>query len=181
MLLAPILGIAYVHAATPQVCVTAPPATDCTSPATFDSASLTVGSMISVAVNVQDAPSINAFSVSIQTDGSVLRGIDVQSGVISGTPGGICIDGFPFPSNGDNKCTANDGLGIVTVTQTSPSGGSFSGSGTLFTIDYQVVGVSGGMPIGFSQACPGSSNAPNCATLVGNGASEWSLAHGVSL
>ena len=176
LILAPLLGITTVHGInTPAVCINTSSATDCNTAASFESTSFTVGSQLTVNVNVQGAPSINAFNVEVLTDFSLLHAHSVSAGNV--LTGGVvdtlvlCEDKVLLQGN---TCSDTDGLGVVHLAQALEGASTpASTTGILFSITYDIVGQGGPATIGFQTSstgsCSGTSFPNTCVTLAAAG------------
>ncbi len=117
----------------------------------------TLGSQLTVAINVQGSDSLNAFDIQVQTDPAVLQPI---SNSLDGTllQNVSVVINSTDPANGIARVAAT-ALAFFT---TSPT------TGRLFSITYNIVGTTG-TPISFPTGCNGSSNNSFCVTVANGG------------
>ena len=115
---------------------------------------------VSVPIDVSSSAGFNAFQIIVSADSSILQGASVSvSGSVLPSPtilaeclGGVLVAG--------TSCAAQaSGTQFVELAVANQGGMSTTNpvSGLLFTITYNVVGLTGGTTIGFQNGCPTSS------------------------
>src|SRR2546427_3344247 len=107
----------------------------------------TYGSTFTVGVFVQNSAPLGGFDIYVSVDPHYLNPTNAVLGTLITSPSltNICIDG----STQTGSCGVANGPGIVEVSTIESSGGNDPGTGLLFTITYQVVGVTPITTIGF--------------------------------
>ncbi len=114
----------------------------------------TVGSQITVAINVQDSGSLNAFDIQVQADPAVLEPVSNSlEGTLLQNPL-VIVDSTDLVNG-----IARLAVAALNFNTTSPT------TGRLFSITYNVVGQMG-TPISFPTGCDGSSNDSFCVTVA---------------
>lgn len=145
---------------------------------------LTVASSAtSVAVPIQVAGSdgFNGYQIIVSNDPTVLSAASVTLGSILPNPTILaeCINGVLVAGT---SCATQAGVvGTVELAVANNQGGATSNpvSGTIFTINYNIVGSTGGSKIGFATGCSSTSTGnSDCVQIASSGAilSESDLA-----
>ncbi len=113
----------------------------------------TVGSQLTVAIDVQGSDGFNAFDIQVSTDPTVLQ-------PVSFSLNGSIFQNPSFIESSINPLTGTVRVGAVRVGPftTAPT------TGRLFSITYNVIGISPGTTIGFPTGSP-----PECTTGSNNG------------
>jgi hypothetical protein len=143
-------------AATGLVCIADPSLNPASCPASPPSLSGTVGSSVTVAVNIQGSDSLNGFDISVQVNPSVLQPTNVTfANSVIHSPNFVL-------TNSANSTTGIARLALVA------SGYVVTGpvTGNLFNINYKVLSSSIGTSIVFQAGCSGTSVPNICVTVV---------------
>ncbi len=167
-----------------SVCVNTTAATPAGCPATPASFTGPVGTKFVVAVNINNSAAINGFAISLHVDPTILKPLNatVDGSIVPTLPGTFftanpanCVNngvGFTVGTPGNIGCSGVDGNGTTTFAFLSVGGLSGAPTtGRLFTAAYQVVGTSGGTPIGYvmGSVCTGTSLLNTCVTITNGG------------
>jgi hypothetical protein len=170
LILAPLFVSPAVHGATGIVCISDPANfSDCSTPASFQSASFAPGTTISVNINVQGSDALNGFDIQVLADSTVLSATSVSlaSGLLPSASTNIlveCINGVLVRGQ---ACAPQDGLGVVHLGAVATGFLTVAPtSGNLFTITYTIV-ARGTTGISFNMGCTGTTSTPNtCDTIL---------------
>ncbi len=114
------------------------------NPSAIASLSDTVGTSITIGVNITDAPSFGGFLVSVFYNRNVLQfqSLDYSSNVFGSDYFVLneCLDGQDVPGSG-NACTdlSYQGVGIASLTLGTSSGNNYVVNGTLFKLTFSVI------------------------------------------
>jgi len=170
LILAPLFALPAVHGATGIVCVSdAADFTDCSLPASFQSASFTPGTSITVNINVQGSDALNGFDIQVFADQTVLSatGVSLASGLLPSSSTNVlveCINGVLIRGQ---LCSNQEVLGVVHLAAVATGFLTVAPtSGNLFTITYQIVGR-GSTGISFNTGCTGATSTANtCVTIT---------------
>jgi methionine-rich copper-binding protein CopC len=122
---------------------------------------------VSVPIQISSSNPLNGFDIQVFANPLILQGASVDlSGSVLPSPAKIaveCINGILVVGT---TCNAQDNPGVVHLAAATL--GSLTGSGTtgtLFTINYNIIGKSPNSPIVFSTGCTGTSVAGDCVTI----------------
>lgn len=134
------------------ICLADPSTTACpSSPPTFTGSP---GSSLTVAVNVQNSSSFNAFDIRIHADPTIINGTSVSlTGSVLQNPVVVheCVNSFFMAG----ACQSSPG--IVNVIIAASSSTTAPTTGRLFSVTYRIVGTSSGTPIDYPTGCSSSS------------------------
>ena len=122
---------------------------------------------LSVPITISGSDALNGFSILVSADPTVLLATSVSvSGSVLPSPVIVteCINGVLVTGN---TCSAQDTLGVVDLAAaTVGSLTTAPTSGLLFTVNYNIVGLSGGTPISFTTGCTNTSVSGDCVTVT---------------
>lgn len=126
---------------------------------------------VSAPIRISGSDNLNGFDIQVHADNTLIDGASVSlSGSILGTGSAIvleCIDGVLIAGT---TCSPTDGLGVVHLAATEALGApTVSGNGLLFTINYNIRGLTPGTPITFQTGCTGTSVSSGACVTVANG------------
>ena len=123
---------------------------------------------VSVPIQISGSDSLNGFDVQVVADPTILQGASVSlSGSVITSPTIVveCINGILVVGT---TCAPQDGSGVVHLAVVQ-IGSLLSGTGLLFTINYNIVGQSALSPITFNTGCSGTSVASGDCVTISNG------------
>jgi len=162
MLLGAILIPTNVHASTGVVSVNG-------------GTTITVGSgtsSVSVPIQVSNSNGFNGFQIIIVADPSILNAASIDlTGSVLPSPSILaeCINGVLIAGT---SCANQAGVaGTVELAAANNAGGSTTNpvSGTIFTINYNIVGQTGGTPISFQTGCSSTSTGNSDCVQIASG------------
>ena len=131
---------------------------------------------VSVPIQVSGSDAFNGFQIIVSADPTVLSAASIDlTGSVLPSPSILveCINGVLIAGT---SCASQAGAGTVEL---AAGGGSPPGSmstpnpatGTIFTINYNVVGLTGGSTIGFATGCSSTSTGnSDCIQVASSGA-----------
>lgn len=126
---------------------------------------------ISVPVQITGSDALNGFEISVSSNPSILfpTSIDLTGSVILpiNPIAAECVNGILVAGT---TCSPQDGLGVVHLAVTH-NGALLSApvSGLLFTINYNIVGLTTGSPVSFTTGCSTSSIGNTDCVTIANG------------
>jgi hypothetical protein len=169
LILAPLFVSPAAHGATGIVCISDPlNFSDCSTPASFQSASFAPGTTISVNVNVQGSDALNGFDIQVFADNTVLNATSVSlaSGLLPSASTNTLAECINLVLIKGQACAPQDGLGVVHLAAVATGFLTVAPtSGNLFTINYKIIGR-GTTGISFNTGCTGTSTANTCDTIT---------------
>src|SRR5216683_1843078 len=119
---------------------------------------------VSVPINIAGSDPLNGFDIQVFADPAFLSGASVSLfGSIITSPTIVieCINGILIAGS---TCAPQDQAGVVHFSAVHV-GALTSASGLLFTINYNIVGQTGGIPLSFNTGCSGTSVPGDCVTI----------------
>ncbi len=144
------------RAATGLVCIADQSVNPASCPATPPNLSGPVGSVVTVAVNIQGSDSLNGFDISVQVNPSVLQPLNIvfNDSVIH-SPDLVAVQSA-------NSTTGIARFALVALGYVVPG----PVTGNLFDIHYQVLSSTTGTAIVFQAGCSGTSVPNICVTVT---------------
>jgi hypothetical protein len=157
-----------VHAASGEVCLAGPGATNCPSSPPLLSGS--VGSQLRVAVLIQNSGALDGFGISLLTNYTILRpvGVSLTGSVLLGNPVVIweCLSGVLIQGS---SCPSTDTIDTISLAAFSETGQPLTTTpttGLLFTAIYNVTASASDTLIGFQTGCTDTSVSDTCVTIT---------------
>ena len=153
------------RAATGLVCIADQAVNPSSCPASPPNLTGAVGSVVTVAVNIQGSDSVNGFDISVQVNPSVLDPLLIMyNGSVIQPPNFVA-------TQSTNSTTGIARLGLVALgyVVTGPV------TGNLFVIKYQVLSSTSGTAIAFQTGCTGTSVPNICVTVTNPNADSESV------
>src|SRR6266699_1721125 len=144
------------RAATGLVCIADQSVNPASCPASPPNLTGPVGSVVTVAVNIQGSDSLNGFDISVQVNPGVLQPLNIMfNNSVIVSPNFVSVQ------------TANSTTGIARLALVA-LGYVVTGpvTGNLFDIRYQVLSSNSGTAILFQSGCVGTSVPNICVTVV---------------
>jgi hypothetical protein len=129
-------------------------------------------STVSVPIMISGSQDFSGFDVQVYANTTYLQGASISlASSILPSPSILaeCINGVLIAGT---SCSSEAGFGVVQLSAANTVGTQTStGTGLLFTINYNVVGNTPGTPISFNTGCTGTSIASgDCVTIASGGA-----------
>jgi hypothetical protein len=126
---------------------------------------------VSVPIRISGSDNLNGFDIQVYANINFTDAASVSlASSILGTGSAIvleCIDGVLIAGT---TCSATDGIGVVHLAATEALGApTVPGNGLLFTINYNIRGLTPGTPITFQKGCTGTSVSSGACVTVANG------------
>jgi methionine-rich copper-binding protein CopC len=120
---------------------------------------------VSVPITISNSNPMNGFDIQVFANASFLNGASVSLGDVLPSAKIVveCINGILIIGT---TCAAQDNPGVVHVSAAQL--GSLTGAGTtgtLFTINYVILGNTPSLPVSFNTGCTGTSVAGDCVTI----------------
>jgi hypothetical protein len=124
----------------------------------------------SIPIQISGSDVFSGFDVQVVADPAILQGASVSlAGSIVPSPSILveCINGVLIAGT---SCAPQDALGVVHLAVANIVGTkTATGTGTLFTINYNIVGQTTGTPISFNTGCVGTSVTNGDCVTIANG------------
>lgn len=124
---------------------------------------------VAVPIEISNANTFNTFDIQVFADPTVLQAssVSLSGSVLSGAL--IIAECFNGILVAGNTCSPQDGPGVVHLVASSTSNaGTAPVAGTLFTINYNIVGSSSNSPVVFNTGCSNTSTGnSDCVTIPG--------------
>ncbi len=124
---------------------------------------------VSVPIQISGSDPLNGFDIQVVADPAILQGASVSlSGSVITSPTIVieCINGILVVGT---TCAPQDGSGVVHLGVVQIGTTLVSGTGLLFTINYNIKGQSALSPITFNTGCSGTSVTNGDCVTIANG------------
>lgn len=125
---------------------------------------------VSIGIQISGSDPINGFDVQVSADHSILQGASISlAGSVLPSPTVVveCIDGVLIAGS---TCAPTDTIGVVHLAASTLGGLTPNPTtGLLFTINYNIVGLTAATPVSFTTGCVGTSVSNGDCVTIANG------------